>query len=128
MSTAQSSTLNNRVLSSRLATAFGQAPATLSIGGASLAAGDGMRVEIPVLLPQEKDETAWIKFTKNWGNTAGDSNYTGSAITVGYDWKHGEQQRNGRGVLQECGIRWRHSIYHPAYGKRGPAGGHPRPY
>ncbi|MDD7678797.1 MAG: autotransporter outer membrane beta-barrel domain-containing protein [Anaerovibrio sp.] len=95
VSTAQSSTLNNRVLSSRLATAFGQAPATLSIGGASLAAGDDMRVEIPVLLPQEKDETAWIKFTKNWGNTAGDSNYTGSAITVGYDWKHGEQQRNG---------------------------------
>ena len=95
VSTAQSSTLNNRVLSSRLATAFGQAPATLSIGGASLAAGDGMRVDIPVMLPQPKDETAWVKFTKNWGNTAGDSNYTGSAITVGYDWKHGEQQRNG---------------------------------
>ena len=95
VSAAQSSTLNNRVLSSRLATAFGQAPATLSIGGASLAAGDGMRVDIPVMLPQPKDETAWVKFTKNWGNTAGDSNYTGSAITVGYDWKHGEQQRNG---------------------------------
>lgn len=95
VSAAQSSTLNNRVLSSRLATAFGQAPATLSIGGASLDEGDGMRVDIPVMLPQEKDETAWIKFTKNWGNTAGDSNYTGSAITVGYDWKHGEQQRNG---------------------------------
>lgn len=95
VSAAQSSTLNNRVLSSRLATAFGQAPATLSIGGASLDEGDGMRVEIPVMLPQSKDETAWIKFTKNWGNTAGDSNYTGSAITVGYDWKHGEQQRNG---------------------------------
>ena len=95
VSAAQSSTMNNRVLSSRLATAFGQAPATLSIGGASLAAGDGMRVDIPVMLPQPKDETAWVKFTKNWGNTAGDSNYTGSAITVGYDWKHGEQQRNG---------------------------------
>ena len=95
VSAAQSSTLNNRVLSSRLATAFGQAPATLSIGGASLDEGDGMRVDIPVMLPQPKDETAWIKFTKNWGNTAGDSNYTGSAITVGYDWKHGEQQRNG---------------------------------
>ena len=95
VSAAQSSTLNNRVLSSRLATAFGQAPATLSIGGASLDEGDGMRVEIPVMLPQSKDETAWVKFTKNWGNTAGDSNYTGSAITVGYDWKHGEQQRNG---------------------------------
>ena len=95
VSAAQASTLNNRVLSSRLATAFGQAPATLSIGGASLDEGDGMRVDIPVQLPQSKDETAWIKFTKNWGNTAGDSNYTGSAITVGYDWKHGEQQRNG---------------------------------
>lgn len=95
VSAAQSSTLNNRVLSSRLATAFGQAPATLSIGGASLDEGDGMRVDIPVMLPQPKDETAWVKFTKNWGNTAGDSNYTGSAITVGYDWKHGEQQRNG---------------------------------
>ena len=95
VSAAQSSTLNNRVLSSRLATAFGQAPATLSIGGASLDEGDGMRVDIPVILPQPKDETAWVKFTKNWGNTAGDSNYTGSAITVGYDWKHGEQQRNG---------------------------------
>ncbi len=95
VSAAQSSTMNNRVLSSRLATAFGQAPATLSIGGASLAAGDGMRVDIPVMLPQPKDETAWVKFTKNWGKTAGDSNYTGSAITVGYDWKHGEQQRNG---------------------------------
>lgn len=95
VSAAQSSTLNNRVLSSRLATAFGQAPATLSIGGASLDEGDGMRVDIPVMLPQSKDETAWVKFTKNWGNTAGDSNYTGSAITVGYDWKHGEQQRNG---------------------------------
>ena len=95
VSAAQSSTMNNRVLSSRLATAFGQAPATLSIGGASLDEGDGMRVDIPVMLPQPKDETAWVKFTKNWGNTAGDSNYTGSAITVGYDWKHGEQQRNG---------------------------------
>lgn len=95
VSAAQSSTLNNRVLSSRLATAFGQAPATLSIGGASLDEGDGMRVDIPVMLPQSKDETAWVKFTKNWGNTAGDSNYTGSAITVGYDWKRGEQQRNG---------------------------------
>ena len=95
VSAAQSSTLNNRVLSSRLATAFSQAPATLSIGGASLDEGDGMRVDIPVMLPQPKDETAWVKFTKNWGNTAGDSNYTGSAITVGYDWKHGEQQRNG---------------------------------
>ena len=95
VSAAQSSTLNNRVLSSRLATAFGQAPATLSIGGASLDEGDGMRVDIPVMLPQPKDETAWVKFTKNWGNTAGDSNCTGSAITVGYDWKHGEQQRNG---------------------------------
>ena len=95
VSAAQSSTLNNRVLSSRLATAFGQAPATLSIGGASLDEGDGMRVDIPVMLPQPKDETAWVKFTKNWGNTAGDSNYTGSAINVGYDWKHGEQQRNG---------------------------------
>lgn len=95
VSAAQSSTLNNRVLSSRLATAFSQAPATLSIGGASLDEGDGMSVDIPVMLPQEKDETAWVKFTKNWGNTAGDSNYTGSAITVGYDWKHGEQQRNG---------------------------------
>ena len=95
VSAAQSSTLNNRVLSSRLATAFGQAPATLSIGGASLDEGDGMRVDIPVMLPQPKDKTAWVKFTKNWGNTAGDSNYTGSAITVGYDWKHGEQQRNG---------------------------------
>lgn len=95
VSAAQASTLNNRVLSSRLATAFGQAPATLSIGGASLDEGDGMRVDIPVMLPQSKDETAWVKFTKNWGNTAGDSNYTGSAITVGYDWKHGEQQRNG---------------------------------
>lgn len=95
VSAAQSSTLNNRVLSSRLATAFSQAPATLSIGGASLDEGDGMRVDIPVMLPQEKDETAWVKFTKNWGSTAGDSNYTGSAITVGYDWKHGEQQRNG---------------------------------
>ena len=95
VSAAQASTLNNRVLSSRLATAFGQAPATLSIGGASLDGGDSVRVTVPVLLPQEKDETAWIKFTKNWGSTAGDSNYTGSAITVGYDWKHGEQQRNG---------------------------------
>ena len=95
VSAAQSSTMNNRVLSSRLATAFGQAPATLSIGGASLDEGDGMRVDIPVMLPQPKDETAWVKFTKNWGNTAGDSNYTGSAITVGYDWKRGEQQRNG---------------------------------
>ena len=95
VSAAQASTLNNRVLSSRLATAFGQAPATLSIGGASLDEGDSVRVTVPVLLPQEKDETAWIKFTKNWGSTAGDSNYTGSAITVGYDWKHGEQQRNG---------------------------------
>ena len=95
VSAAQSSTMHNRVLSSRLATAFGQAPATLSIGGASLDEGDGMRVDIPVMLPQPKDETAWVKFTKNWGNTAGDSNYTGSAITVGYDWKHGEQQRNG---------------------------------
>ena len=95
VSAAQSSTMNNRVLSSRLATAFGQAPATLSIGGASLDEGDGMRVDIPVMLPQSKDETAWVKFTKNWGNTAGDSNYTGSAITVGYDWKRGEQQRNG---------------------------------
>ena len=95
VSAAQSSTMNNRVLSSRLATAFGQAPATLSIGGASLDEGDGMRVDNPVMLPQPKDKTAWVKFTKNWGNTAGDSNYTGSAITVGYDWKHGEQQRNG---------------------------------
>lgn len=95
VSAAQASTLNNRVLSSRLATAFGQAPATLSIGGASLDGGDSVRVTVPVLLPQEKDETAWIKFTKNRGSTAGDSNYTGSAITVGYDWKHGEQQRSG---------------------------------
>ncbi|MGM9539098.1 autotransporter domain-containing protein [Anaerovibrio sp.] len=91
----QGSTLASRVLSSRLATAFGQAPATLSIGGASLDEGNGMSVEIPVMLPEEKQETSWVKFTKNWGNTSGSSNYTGSAVTLGYDWKQGEYGRDG---------------------------------
>ena len=92
---AQSSSLNGRVLSSRLATAMGQAPAMLHIGTAYLADGSSDGVDVPVKLTQEQDYSAWAKFGRNWGNTAGGSNYTGNTYTFGYDWRHGDNQRNG---------------------------------
>ncbi len=92
---AQSSTVHNRVLSSRLATALGQSPAMLHVGVSQLDDGENAGVEVPVKLSTEKDKSAWVKFSRNWSKTASGSNYTGNIITMGYDWKHGENQRNG---------------------------------
>ena len=92
---AQSSTVHNKVLSSRLATALGQSPAMLHIGSNHLAEGDDSGMDVPVKLSTEQDKSAWVKFSRNWSRTAGGSNYTGSTITMGYDWKHGANQRNG---------------------------------
>ncbi len=92
---AQGSTVNAKILSSRLATALGQSPAMMHIGANNLAEGDDSGVDVPVKLSTEQDNSAWVKFSRNWSRTAGGSNYTGNIITMGYDWKHGDNQRNG---------------------------------
>ncbi len=92
---AQGSTVNAKILSSRLATALGQSPAMMHIGANNLAEGEDSVVDVPVKLSTEQDNSAWVKFSRNWSRTAGGSNYTGNIITMGYDWKHGDNQRNG---------------------------------
>ncbi len=92
---AQGSTVNAKILSSRLATALGQSPAMMHIGANNLAEGDDSVADVPVKLSTEQDNSAWVKFSRNWSRTAGGSNYTGNTITIGYDWKHGANQRNG---------------------------------
>ncbi len=92
---SQGSTWNAKILSARLATALGQSPAMMHIGVNHFAKDEDSGVDVPVKLSTEQDQSAWVKFSRNWSRTAGGSNYTGNIITMGYDWKHGENQRNG---------------------------------
>ncbi len=92
---AQSSGLNGRVLSSRLATVMGQTPAMRRRGTSSPADDSTDKAGAPVNRPQEPGHSIWARFDRNWGDTAGSSNYTGSTYTMGGDWRHRENQRNG---------------------------------
>lgn len=48
-----------------------------------------------VSIPGGKSSDTWIKFGKNWGDLSGGTNYHGSTITIGHDWRKGDWSREG---------------------------------
>ena len=96
MNLVQTNTLAAHVISDRLNTAFSLQPVNVHIGGNNLADdGQDYGVEVPVNLPVEEENGAWVKFTKNWGDLRGGANYHGSAISGGYDKSFGKHTRGG---------------------------------
>ncbi len=71
--TAQGSTMHTRAISSRLANVLGEHPKTSA----------------------PEDKSLWAKLSRNWSKTAGGSKYNGNTITLGYDWKQGEDRLSG---------------------------------
>ena len=96
MSLTQTSTLAAHVISDRLNTAFSMQPVNVHIGSSNLANdGNDYGVDVPMKLPVEAENGAWVKFTKNWGDLKGGANYHGSAISGGYDKAFGKYTRGG---------------------------------
>ena len=71
--TAQGSTMHTRAISSRLANVLGEHPKSSA----------------------PEDKSAWAKISRGWSKTAGGSKYNGNTITLGYDWKQGENRLSG---------------------------------
>lgn len=85
MNLVQTNTLAAHVVSDRLNTAFSLQPVNVPVGGNKLEDdGKDYGVEVPVNLPVEEENGAWVKFTKNWGDLQGGANYHGNAISGGY--------------------------------------------
>ena len=96
MNLVQTNTLAAHVISDRLNTAFSLQPVNVSVGGNKLEDdGKDYGVEVPVNLPVEEENGAWVKFTKNWGDLQGGANYHGNAISGGYDKAFGKHTRGG---------------------------------
>ncbi|SFW62473.1 autotransporter outer membrane beta-barrel domain-containing protein [Selenomonas ruminantium] len=97
VSMVQQSTLASRVISDRLHTAFSMRPVEITVPVNHLAdsgkpdAGIKMNME----LPMARDNNAWVKFTKNWGELKGGASYHGSAISGGYDRRMNDNWRGG---------------------------------
>ena len=96
MSAAQQNTVANRVISDRLATAFSMQDFNFDVGGNNFADGENNLVfGVSATAPMPVENNFWIKFTKNWGELKGGTNYHGQAISGGYDKKFGENWRGG---------------------------------
>ena len=95
-SVVQQSSVVNKVLSERLATAFSMQDFNFNVGGNNFADGENTLVlPMSVEMPYQVDNNAWVKFTKNWGELKGGANYHGQAISGGYDRKISDSWRTG---------------------------------
>ncbi|SFT39534.1 Uncharacterized conserved protein, contains a C-terminal beta-barrel porin domain [Selenomonas sp. GACV-9] len=95
-SLVQQSTVAGRVISDRLSTAFSTRPAEVTVPVSHFADdGDEKGIKMSTDLPMAQDNNAWMKFTKNWGNLRGGTNYHGSAISGGYDRLLNDNWRGG---------------------------------
>ena len=100
MSAAQTSTVANRVISDRLATAFSMQDFNVDLNMPVNHLSDGddenhLTMPTKVELPAPVDNNFWVKFTKNWGELKGGANYHGQAISGGYDRAVSENWRAG---------------------------------
>ncbi|MBQ5502795.1 MAG: autotransporter domain-containing protein, partial [Selenomonas sp.] len=97
VSMVQQSTLASQVISDRLRTVFSLRPVEVTVPVNHLADSgkpdDGVKMNIE--LPVAQDNSAWVKFTKNWGDLKGGANYHGSGISGGYDRRMNENWRGG---------------------------------
>lgn len=95
-SIVQTNTLVYRVISDRLNTAFSMEPVNVRISSNNLVDdGQDYGIDVPMKLPVAKENGAWVKFTKNWGNLKGGTSYHSSAISGGYDKTFGKNTRGG---------------------------------
>ncbi|SFH80496.1 Uncharacterized conserved protein, contains a C-terminal beta-barrel porin domain [Selenomonas ruminantium] len=100
MSAAQTSTVANRVISDRLATAFSMQDFNVDLNMPVNHLSDGddenhLTMPMKAELPAPVDNNFWVKFTKNWGELKGGANYHGQAISGGYDRAVSENWRAG---------------------------------
>lgn len=100
MSAAQTSTVANRVISDRLATAFSMQDFNVDLNMPVNHLSDGddenhLTMPTKAELPAPVDNNFWVKFTKNWGELKGGANYHGQAISGGYDRAVSENWRAG---------------------------------
>ena len=96
LSAAQQSTVANRVISDRLATAFSTNTINFNAGGLNFADGDdSILMGVSANYNETADNNFWVKFTKNWGELKGGANYHGQAISGGYDRAIGKNWRGG---------------------------------
>ena len=100
MSAAQTSTVANRVISDRLATAFSMQDFNVDLNMPVNHLSDSddenhLTMPTKVELPAPVDNNFWVKFTKNWGELKGGANYHGQAISGGYDRAVSENWRAG---------------------------------
>ncbi len=95
-SLVQQSTLVSRVISDRLSTAFSSQPVEVNVPVNHFTDSekkDGVKVNMN--LPVARDNNAWVKYTKNWGDLKGGANYHGSAVSGGYDRRLNDNWRGG---------------------------------
>ena len=100
MSAAQTSTVANRVISDRLATAFSMQDFNVDLNMPVNHLSDSddenhLTMPTKAELPAPVDNNFWVKFTKNWGELKGGANYHGQAISGGYDRAVSENWRAG---------------------------------
>ena len=98
MSAVQTSSVVNRVLSDRLATAFSVQDFDLQIPVNNFADEDdenNLTIPVKAKLPAQADNNFWLKFTKNWGDLKGGADYHGQAISGGYDKAVSDSWRTG---------------------------------
>ena len=95
LSAVQQNTVVGQVISDRLSTTFDTETINVPLPTNHLADGKEKPVTIPVKVPVEKENNAWVKFTKQWGDLRGGVNYHGSAISGGYDKAFGKNWRGG---------------------------------
>lgn len=98
MSAVQTSSVVNRVLSDRLATAFSVRDFDLQIPVNNFADEDdenNLTIPVKAKLPAQVDNNFWLKFTKNWGELKGGADYNGQAISGGYDRAVSDRWRTG---------------------------------
>ena len=99
MSAVQTSSVVNRVLSDRLATAFSVRDFDLQIPVVNNFADEdnenNLSLPVKAKLPAQADNNLWLKFTKNWGDLKGGADYNGQAISGGYDRAVSDRWRTG---------------------------------
>ena len=95
-SLVQRSTLASQLISDRLRTAFSLQPVEATVPVRHFADSekkDGIKVDME--LPVARDNNAWVKYTKNWGDLKGGAGYHGSAVSGGYDRRLCDNWRGG---------------------------------
>ena len=97
ISATQQSTVANKVISDRLATAFSSNMINFNAGGLNFADGEDEQILMGVSANYNEpaDNNFWVKFTKNWGDLKGGAKYHGQAISGGYDRALGKNWRAG---------------------------------